>query len=211
MFPKNLVIFYDPHAYDDEKIGQIFYLCTPEVAYADRKVVGKYWLVENADVNISNMISHFLTICMDFLLDVPMVWAMADTFMISSFYSSNNVDFSLSLYNFDYVLLPYNGFLPITELLANGWSRELLFVAKCGLIGDCYEDTLVQFERLIGHVPPLYLVVALDVFTGIHSLLEIRVAISGSPHLAEPLQMIPPPLSGDDVPRSFSDVPPDES
>lgn len=38
--------------------GRIFDLCTPEVAYVVRKVVGKSRLVENVDANISKIVRH---------------------------------------------------------------------------------------------------------------------------------------------------------
>lgn len=62
---------------------------------------------------------------------------------------------------------------------------------RCGLTGDNYDGILLAFEALIDHILPCTLVVALDVFTGIHFLLETMAAITSSPCVVEPLQIVP--------------------
>lgn len=89
------------------------------------------------------MVSRFLTICMDFLLDAPLVQALADTFLLPSLYNYLALDIALSNYSFGFGDFSYGGFMSLVELLANGWCGELLFVIRCGLICDEFDDTLL--------------------------------------------------------------------
>lgn len=96
-------------------------MCTLNIPYAIRKVVGKIWLIENESAFLSKVDSQFITICMDILMDAPLIQALSNAFILPSFYTANDMDIALSHYHFDYGLFPYSGFLPLSQLLVDGW------------------------------------------------------------------------------------------
>lgn len=130
-----------------------------------------------------------------------------NTYFSPHFYTFVDLDSALSNYHFEFGDFDYAGFISHSQLLSSGWHGELLSILRNGLISNLYDDTLFALVALLHHVSPDYLAAAVNIFAGIHFLLESMSTILSSPVWVSPIQMVPPsspPLEG---PSSWSSFP----
>lgn len=159
--------------------------------------------MESSSCSLTDIASHFLTICMDVLLDSAMVRALFDAYFHSHFYTVDDLDSALSNYHFEFGNFEYGGFLSHSQLLSSGWHWELLSILRNGLISNLYDDTFFAMVALLDHVSPDCLAAAVNLFSGIHFLLESMHVVLSSPTSIFPIQMVPPVVLIDvDTPAS---------
>lgn len=203
LMPRKQYDFQDSHVFDDEKFGRLFQVYSLDFSLAFRKVLGKRWLVENAGCFLAEIASRFLTICMNVLLDFAMVRALFDAYFHSYFYTVDDLDSALSFYHFEFGNFEYGGFLSRSQLLSSGWHRELLSIMRNDLISNLYDDTLFAMVALLDHVSPDCLAATVNIFSGIHFLLDSMHVVLSSPTSILPIQMVPPAVLVDvDTPPS---------
>lgn len=131
--------------------------------------------------------SQFLTVCMDVLLGSAMVRAIFDRYFNSHFYIIDDLDNALSNYHFESGDFEYASFISRSQLLSSSWHGELLSILRNGLISNSYDDTLFAMVALLDRVSPNCLVAAINIFIGIHFLLESMHTVRSSPVWVSPI------------------------
>lgn len=206
LMPHKHYDFQDSFVLDDENLGRLFHIHSMDFSLAFRKVLGKKWIANNSGCFLGDIASQFPTVCMDVLLDSDMVRAIFDTYFSPHFYTSIDLDSALCNYCFEFGDFDYAGFISRSQLLSLGWHGELLSILRNGLISNLYDDTLFALVALLDHVSPDCLAAAINIFVGIHFLLESMSTVRSLPIWVSPIQMVPPspPLEG---PSYWSSIP----
>lgn len=156
-----------------QKLSKVFNLFSFEVAYEIRKLLGNCWLEICVNISYFEIMSQFVRIFYNVLLDVELIRLLVSTFMFPTMCNCDMVFPALDSYHFDVGTFYYGGFLPCHELLGNRWYGQLLFELRMGLICDTLDDTLACMEFHVNWVPAQIMDKALVIFVALHSLLSL--------------------------------------
>lgn len=184
-----------------DKLGKVFNLFSLAVAFEFRKLLACRWLEICPHISYAELLSRFVTICYDILLDDDLVCLLVSMFIFPTVCNWDLVSSALVDYRFDVGSFYYGGFLPCHELMVNGWFGQLLHELKMGLICDTMEDIRDYVDFLLYLVPDQYVDKAWVVFEALHSLITLGFLFSTPARLALPLKVIPPPDSTHDPPE----------
>lgn len=84
-----------------DKLSKAFNLFSPKVAFEFRKLLGCRWLEICPNISYFELLSRFVTICYDVILDVDLVCLLVSTFIFSSVLNRDMVFSALDDYHFD--------------------------------------------------------------------------------------------------------------
>lgn len=107
----------DDNVANCDKLGKVFNLFSLAVSFEFRKLLECHWLEIFPHISDAELLSQFVTICYDVLLDDDLVCLLVSTFIFSTVCNWDMVSSALADYHFDVGSFYYGGFLPFHELM----------------------------------------------------------------------------------------------